>query len=379
MTTISVMTPHFPPAVHGGGPIRSLEAVVTSAPEHYTTRVISSSRDLNSDEDLVESVDEWTSFGQAQVYYAASHLAGGRVRMWWQLRRSRPDYIYCNSYWSPAFTQAVLMLSRCGFFPGADLMVAPRGEFAEGALTRHALRKKVLMRVNKILGTHRKLVWHAASVHEQRDIRRVIGDDAVIVVQEDATLLPREAAQLPQGSGEDPRLAFLGRVTEHKGLHLAVEALGRSGLAVPLVVYGPEESADYADHCRELARRHSVDLRFHGVLQRGELLTELNRVDLLLLPTRGESFGHVVAETLAAACPVMITPETPWTPRIREHGAGFVVPREADAWTTALTSYRDLTVEQRNDLRRGARAAYQDWTESTAAQPHFFDLMVGSG
>lgn len=379
MTTICVMSPHFPPAVQAGGPIRSLDAIVSSAPERCRTRVITSSRDLNGDEDLVGTVDSWVPYGRAQVYYASTHRAGGVVQMWRQLRASRPDYIYCNSYWSPTFTQAVLMLARTGYFGRAEVVVAPRGEFAVGALGRHALRKKVLMRVNKLLGTHHRVSWQAASVHEEQDIRRVIGDDAVVIVQEDATLLPQHPASVPDGAGEEPHLAFLGRVMEHKGLHLAIEALGRTGHRVPLVVYGPEESADYARRCREVAQQFSVDLRFAGVLHHDEVATALNGVDLLLLPTRGESFGHVVAEALAAACPVMITPETPWTERIRDHGAGYVVERDVDAWTSALKRYLALSAEQRRAVRRGAQSAYRHWWDETAAQPHFFDLMAATG
>lgn len=378
MTTISVMTPHFPPAVQAGGPIRSLDAIVTSAPDRFRTRVITSSRDLHAKVDLVDTVDEWTPSGRAQVYYASTHRAAGVIRMWWQLRASQPDHIYCNSYWSPTFTQAVLLLARAGFFGRAEVVVAPRGEFAVGALSRHALRKKVLMRVNRILGAHRRVSWHAASVHEEHDIRRMIGDAAAVIVQEDATLLPRHAAALPEGAGEEPKLAFLGRVMEHKGLHVAIEALGRSGHQVPLVVYGPEESAEYAQHCRDVAERFSVDLRFAGVLQHDEVATVLNGCDLMLLPTRGESFGHVVAEALSAACPVMITPETPWTARIRDHGAGYVVERDVEAWASALNTYLSLSAEHRRQVRRGAQSAYRHWWDATAAQPHFFELMAAT-
>ena len=34
--------------------------------------------------------------------------------------------------------------------------------------------------------------------------------------------------------------------------------------------------------------------------------------DFLILPTKGENFGHVIAESLSASLPVIISQNTPW-------------------------------------------------------------------
>ena len=46
---------------------------------------------------------------------------------------------------------------------------------------------------------------------------------------------------------------------------------------------------------------------------------------LFFFPTRGENFGHIIVESLAAGCPVLLSDRTPWTD-FDKKGAGWIVP-----------------------------------------------------
>jgi glycosyltransferase involved in cell wall biosynthesis len=46
---------------------------------------------------------------------------------------------------------------------------------------------------------------------------------------------------------------------------------------------------------------------------------------LFLIPTLGENFGHVIFESLAVGCPVLISDRTPWR-GLEEKGVGWDVP-----------------------------------------------------
>ena len=43
--------------------------------------------------------------------------------------------------------------------------------------------------------------------------------------------------------------------------------------------------------------------RYHGALPHSEVDSTLAGYDLFLLPSLGESFGHAIADSLAAGCP----------------------------------------------------------------------------
>lgn len=49
--------------------------------------------------------------------------------------------------------------------------------------------------------------------------------------------------------------------------------------------------------------------------------------DLFFLPTRGENYGHVVAEALAAGTPVLLSDTTPWR-NLHELQVGWDLPLE---------------------------------------------------
>jgi glycosyltransferase involved in cell wall biosynthesis len=101
------------------------------------------------------------------------------------------------------------------------------------------------------------------------------------------------------------RAVFAGRLLAWKGLRLAVAALARPEAAGWLLdVYGEgEEEAP----CRRLATDLGVAerVRFRGRVAREHLLATLAGADALLFPSLHDGAGWVVAEALAAGCPVV--------------------------------------------------------------------------
>src|SRR5439155_23248491 len=104
-----------------------------------------------------------------------------------------------------------------------------------------------------------------------------------------------------------PRLLFVGRLARQKGCDLLLEALARPALAgrawtLTIVGAGPEE-ADLRRRAAALGPR----VRFAGPEPPARIPGRLAEADALVLPSRAESFGVVVAEALAAGVPVLAT------------------------------------------------------------------------
>jgi glycosyltransferase involved in cell wall biosynthesis len=99
--------------------------------------------------------------------------------------------------------------------------------------------------------------------------------------------------------------------------------------AITFDIYGPIEDRAYWSECQGLMARlpAAVAARYRGGLPPGDVLPTLARYHLFLFPTRGESFGRVIAEGLAAGCPLLLSDRTPWG-RVAEAGAGWVVALE---------------------------------------------------
>lgn len=122
---------------------------------------------------------------------------------------------------------------------------------------------------------------------------------------------------------EPLRILFVGSLGQRKGLRYlldAIDLLGDDrGYALTLIGTLP------ASPCPPLAaavRRH----RYIPSLPHGEIMEEMRRHHVLVLPSLFEGFGLVLTEAMANGLPVIATPHTA-APDILDEGVeGFVVP-----------------------------------------------------
>ena len=90
-----------------------------------------------------------------------------------------------------------------------------------------------------------------------------------------------------------------------------------------LVIAGP----DYGGYIPDIKRLKKHHIHYAGVISGEEKLDLLNSAKLLVLPSKSENYGIVVAEALASAVPVLVTDTTPWR-HLSALGAGSAVKIE---------------------------------------------------
>lgn len=371
-TTVAVFAPFYPPAFRGGGPVRSISALVQAAPAAFVPAVVTGDRDLGESEPLPVAANRWVSRADADVYYASLSSPVAYARALISLRRRRPGLVHLNSFMNPLLSIVPVFLWRLGFWGRARLLISPRGEFGDGALSRRAGKKRAYMRIFRLLGLPRRVVWHSTAPHETADIRRAWGHAVTIVERENDTLLPLVATA--PSSFEGPlRAVFLGRIVEHKGLHIALQALQAVTAPVRLEVYGSREDAAYLRRCEALVRGLPAHIAviFHGPVAPEEVLGVLARHELLVMPTAGENFGHVIAEALAASCVVAVTPFTPWT-EVLSAGGGLVLDRAIEPWSRGIEEQASSSSEERLRARRQAGRSYEKW-RARPRPPHVWE------
>jgi len=373
---VAVFAPYYPPAARGGGPIRSTEALIRHAPRRYEPFVVTSDRDHGSTSKLDVPSNRWTLRDGVAVRYSAVSRPGGTVAAITAARRRRPQMLYFNSFMNPSFTILPMLLHRVGFWGrSTTAIIAPRGEFGEGALGRRPLKKRLYMGLFRALRMHRSVVWHSTAPHETEDIRSLWGSAAPIVERGNDSLLGARALPPSMNHGVPIRLVFVGRIVEHKGIAIVIEALAGTTRPVSLDIFGVQEDPDYFARCTSLAANAGphATIRFHGALAPEEVVPTLNRFDALVLATRGENFGHIIAESLAASCIVMTTPTTPWTDGLRHGGGTIVADRSVEAWRRSIDALAALPAEEIHSRRARAAKAYEAWAAQPPA-PHVWDL-----
>lgn len=381
---VVVFATRYPPAFRGGGPIRTLEALVLNSPPDYDVRVVTRDTDQGDHAQLAVDVDTWSQRDGISVRYASVEKLRSLMSAMASARAHRPELVYVNSFFDFHLSIVPQLLRKVGYLRSKRLLVAPRGEFGIAAIASKSRKKQLFLTLYQRLGLHRGVLWHASSPAEKADIERVWGSTAQVVVRENDTLLPAVSDRgcLHENDVLSPgplSLISVGRIVEHKGLHLVMDALSEAPGAVDLDVFGPAEDRVYLERCLRLVGKlpEQVSVRFHDSLPHEDVRSTMSGFDALVMPTAGENFGHVIAEALSVGCPVICSGTTPWSRTLAE-GGGVVVPeRTTESWRRALDEYITAASEERRRRRGLAADAYDRW-RAQQVEPHVFDLVLAA-
>lgn len=378
-TRIVVFTPFYPPAFMGGGPIRTLDSLVGSAPPDVCVTVVTGDRDLGATGRLRVSANRWSLRAGVGCYYVSVDKPLEVMRAVAAVARWTPDILYLNSFFSPTFAILPQVLRRLGWCSQARVLLAPRGEFNDGALRLKGRKKGLYVAVFKLMGLDRDVTWHGSTGEEGKAIWSTIRKSAQVIVREDETDLPAQATPPPAPKSTRLRIIFLSRICPIKGLRTLVDALVGAAGNIDLDVFGPETDVTYAKSCRAVLARlpPNVTVRFLGPVEPTSARATFSGYDAFAFPTRGENFGHVIAESLSASCPVICTDRTPWTSRLRSGGGVVVEDAESNvAWTRELDLYSKLSPEERLGRRLKAGIAYGAWMRERKPE-HVFSVVRG--
>ncbi|GAA2501906.1 glycosyltransferase family 4 protein [Winogradskya humida] len=351
----------FEPGFRGGGPVRSLAQILDTLPGDIDAVLITSDRDLGTSEPYPGLSGRWITRGRTSVYYLNTRAPLQWLRLWQDLRTVTFDLMYVNSFFSPRFTLAPILAAHLRLVRPRRLLIAPRGEFARGALALKAAKKQLFLLLWGRLVKRAGVLWHASTSREADDIRAVY-PWADVEISLNQVALPGEPMTARPG-GRTARLAYIGRISPMKNLDLTLEALGALSAPVRFDIYGPVEDGPYWNRCRQMIDRlgDNVVVRYCGLLAPDEVRSTFAGYDAFVFPTRGENFGHVIAESLSASCPVICSDATSWSAVLR--AGGGVVLREGTVAELSAELHRvaTMTSDQRLQARETAGAAYRAW------------------
>ncbi|MFM7081089.1 MAG: glycosyltransferase [Actinomycetota bacterium] len=178
------------------------------------------------------------------------------------------------------------------------------------------------------------------SCQEERDQFRTLYGDSPGTVEvitpgvERAYFSPgsRSGARSALSLGAHPVLLFVGRIQPLKGLDVAIEALAalRRSDAVLLVVGGASGRDGEAELQRVNALAESLgvarQIRFVAPQPHHLLATYYRAADVVLVPSRSESFGLVALEASACGTPVVATAVGGLLSLVDDGVNGFLVP-----------------------------------------------------
>ena len=358
---------YYLPGFKSGGPLRSISNLVDKLGDELDFRIITRDHDKCETESYpLVQVNAWNIFGKSQVFYVSpDRISFHSIAL--LIQETPHDALYLNSFFSPNFSIYPLIAGKLGLLSSDSIIIAPRGEFSKGALKIKSLKKYFFILISKYIGLHKCITWQASSGMEFNDIRLITGSIAKQIVIASDLATDTSATQLGNfiplvcHHGESLRLVFISRICPTKNLDFLLQVLAKVSSSVLLDVFGPIEDPSYFDKCNKLIGLlpEHIKVSFCGEVNHSDVAATFGCYDVFAFPTRGENYGHVIIESLAAGTPVLVSDQTPWRGN-EELSVQEISLLDSDAWAAAIDQWANLDVASLSQ-RRSAAVAYANF------------------
>ena len=285
---------------------------------------------VTSDTDYCETmpyssikIDEWNLLPSGENVYYISKNALNRSTIKKLIRKTEADVVYLNSVFSIYFTLYPLYYLRKK--KNRKIVIASRGMLAKSALGVKKTKKQIFLLSVKVLKLFDKVVFHASTENERKDIHLALGNTFQVIVagnlpqKVDIALLPKRT----KNEGE-VKLINVARIAPEKNLLFAIRILKEVKANVVFDFYGPIYDNSYWEECKkELSELPpNITAEYKGSLEPENVLKELSHCHFMFMPTQGENFGHIILQSFSVGCPVIISNQTPWK-ELNKKGIGW--------------------------------------------------------
>lgn len=365
---VLVFVLNYLPGFKAGGVLRTVVNTIDWLRDDYDFRIVTRDRDLGDTAPYATvRSDRWELVDGTPVrYLQPSDINTDSLLA--LVAETAPALIHLNSFFDPTFTLRLLWARKLGRLPKIPVLVSPRGEFGDGSLKLKYPKKRVYMAVTGVLGLFHDVIWHATSALELQDIiaARKINDAPVRMALD----LPSKIMPVAEGAsatGQSLRIVFLSRLSREKNLDFALRVLQKVQSAVIFDIYGPEEDKSYWQECQKLMAQlpSNVVATFHGPVSPASVVQLFSGYDLFFFPSKGENYGHVIAESISAGTRVLLSTATPWH-GLAADGLGWDVDLKDEAAFIAIIE--QLAAED-STARAAARISAIDGAQRRLLDP----------
>ena len=164
-------------------------------------------------------------------------------------------------------------------------------------------------------------------MEENSDILKVFGKNTNVKNAPNLTVLGNQKFVSREKKVGYLHLISAARISPEKNLLYALEILNEIDLDVKFDIYGTIYDTDYWNLCLDSIKDmpSNIEVKYHDAIENNLLSSKLEIAHFLFMPTRGENFGHIIAESLSAGCPVIISDQTPWR-QLAKKDIGWDIP-----------------------------------------------------
>lgn len=343
----------YKPGFKAGGPIRSINNLVSQLNTEYDFYVVTRNTDyLEITPYSTIKTNEWNKIDNAKVFYLSiDNTNKSTIKK--LILEVNPDIVYCNSLYSPKFTLTPIRIAKK---LNIKTILAVRGMLSSGSLSIKSHKKRVFLSIIKGFDLFKKTVFHATNKDEKKDIIKTFGNNTQVVVAPNLpehktityTFIQKEVSQL--------KMAFIGRIAPEKNTLFAIEVLKKCAQNIQLDIYGPIYNQEYFEQCKNTIAQLplNITVNYNGVLNHDLIDDSLKNYHVIYLPSTGENFGHSIIEGMVNSCIPVISNKTPWE-NLEQQKIGFDIDlNNIDKFVETIDSLAKMNESEINEFRKNS-------------------------
>jgi glycosyltransferase involved in cell wall biosynthesis len=353
---ILIVIDWFLPGYKAGGPIQSCANIAFALKDSYSIYILTADTDHG---DTIPYPDiqsnQWTSNIDPliHVYYAKKTTLSYK-QLAKEIENTQADYIYLNHLFSPYFVLLPLWLKYTGKTK-SNVVVCPRGALYDSALSVKKYKKIPFLFLFKLLGIHKRVLFHATNKREKEAILNYFPGSEVVIANNLPKINQPAYVSCAKVTGTI-KCVFIARIVPIKNLLFLLNVLEKMKAKIELSIIGPIEDQAYWDECKKKITQlpDNISVENLGTKQNSQLTAILQQHHLFILPTTGENFGHAIFEAISVGRPVLISDQTPWL-QLNKEKAGWDLPlSEPNSFVAAIETAAAWDQQQFDEYARGA-------------------------
>ena len=342
MLNMLILVTGYYPAKMYGGPASSIQNLAVLLENFCRFYIVTRNHDLHDSRRLGGIQDGWFARKECEIIYLAeSKMTANGIAEAAKSCGVKFDAVFSQSFFDHSLNFAGKKVSE-EF--GIPFLIAPRGELCPGAFRFKRWKKVPYTAFWKHYYNKALTYFFSTSDEEHREIatKLDVSDGRIFQIPNVPSIGSGHGRSIPKKRGM-ARFIYLSRIHPKKNLRFGIEALARSGIDAQLDVYGPIEDEAYWGSCLAKATKSStLRVEYKGLVDHEKAIDTFSGYDAFLFPTLSENYGHVIAEALAAGCPVIASDQTPWTP-LNEAGAGWALPlSDEESFVAVMRGLADM-------------------------------------
>ena len=378
LPVILIFSRYYLPGFRAGGPVRSVANLVDALKNKFQFKVVCSIFDHGTQVPY-EGVkaNQWQSVNGVDVYYATNEQLTSDFyeKIYSEVN---PQVIYLNSFFDRYFSMLPLLKLRN---KKTSIVLAPRGEFSEGALAQKQLTKRVYLTAAKVLGFYKNIFWHTSSEIEKKALTKEMKPESskLYCISNLPEIKTTPESSLPKKQSNALKIVLPARISAMKNTAAAIRMVNQLPFKVEFDLWGLNEDQNFWQLCQEEIKKspNNVKVTYRGELSHEKLHDVLQTYDMMLMPTLGENFGHSIVEALAAGLPVVISDRTPWRNlQLQRIGYDLSLDQESE-FVRAMTVLQEMPEAEFHQVKMNCLKFVENWKKNSSDVEQYEKMFKG--